>query len=136
MKNDPEKVMVFGTFDVFHRGHENFLQQARKYGDFLIAVVARDKTVEKVKKHKTKNNEKKRVLVLKNSGLADKVVLGNLDDKYAIIKKYKPDVICLGYDQNTFTKELKEKLQEFKLDKMRIIRLKSYHPKKYKSSLL
>lgn len=42
-------VMAFGTFDVFHPGHEYYLTQAKKYGDILIVVVARDKTVEKVK---------------------------------------------------------------------------------------
>jgi len=34
--------------------------------------------------------------------LADRVVLGNLKNKYAIIKKFKPDIICLGYDQKYF----------------------------------
>ena len=131
-----KKVMVFGTFDVFHKGHQIFLKQARKLGEFLIVVVALDKTVRKVKKHKTRNSEAKRLLTVKKSGLVDKVILGNLTDKYAVIKKYKPDVIGLGYDQDIFTSELQDRLAEFKLDKTRIIRLKSYYPKKYKSSLL
>jgi len=29
-----KKVMVFGTFDIFHSGHINFLEQARQEGDF------------------------------------------------------------------------------------------------------
>ena len=128
--------MVFGTFDIFHKGHENFLKQARKYGDFLIVVVARDKTVSSVKKQKTKNKEKERVEAIKKSDSADEVVLGNLGDKYSIIRKYKPDVICLGYDQSVFIDKLENKLKEFKLDKTRIVRLKSYYPEKYKSSLL
>ncbi len=127
--------MVFGTFDVFHKGHKNFLRQACRLGNFLIAVVARDETVAKVKKHTTKNSERKRMLVLKKNGLADKVVLGSLGDKYVVIEKYKPDVIALGYDQNIFVSELKKKLKEFGLDKTRLVRLKSYYPKKYKSSL-
>jgi len=52
--------MVFGTFDVFHKGHESFLRQAYCYGDFLVAVVARDKTVAKIKKHRTKNKRTKK----------------------------------------------------------------------------
>lgn len=131
-----KKVITFGTFDIFHKGHESYLRQAKKMGDYLIVVVARDETVEKVKKHETRNNEIRRLLAVKKSGLADRAVLGSLTDKYAVIKKYKPEVICLGYDQYTFTDELKKKLREFKLDKTHIIRLKSYYPKKYKSSLL
>lgn len=128
--------MVFGTFDIFHKGHENFLQQARKWGEYLIVIVARDKTVLAVKKNKPRNNEKKRLIAIEKSGLADKIILGNLRNKYSVIKKYRPDVIGLGYDQKSFTEELRKKLKEFKLDKTRIIRLKSYYPKKYKSSLL
>jgi len=128
--------MVFGTFDIFHKGHENFLQQAKKQGDFLIVVIARDKTVLAVKKNKPRNSEKKRLAVVEKSGLADKAILGNLQNKYAIIRKYKPDVIGLGYDQKSFTEELGKKLKELGLDKTRLVRLKSYYPKKYKSSLL
>ena len=138
--------MVFGTFDVFHKGHESFLRQARRcglpalagrgQGEYLIVVVARDETVLKVKKHATKNSERKRLSVLKKSGLVDKVVLGSLGNKYVAIGKYKPDVIALGYDQNIFVGELKKKLKELGLDKTRLVRLKSYYPKKYKSSLL
>ena len=102
MKKKIKKVMVFGTFDIFHKGHENFLKQARKYGEYLIVVVARGKTVLSVKKQKTLNSEYKRVVVLRDRKSIDEVVLGSLGDKYKVIKKYQPDVICLGYDQEAF----------------------------------
>jgi len=128
--------MVFGTFDIFHKGHESFLKQARQEGDFLIVVIARDKTVAKIKKQKPRNQEQKRKRILENSHLADKVTLGNLGDKYAIIKKYQPDIICLGYDQKTYVDKLKDKLKQFGLEKTQIKKLKPLHPEKYKSSLL
>ncbi len=131
-----KKVMVFGTFDIFHPGHKNFLKQAKSFGDFLIVVIARDETVLKVKKRKSLNNEKERLFAIKNSGLADEVALGGLKNKYAIIEKYKPEVICLGYDQKFFIDELKDKLMEMGLDGIKIRRLKSYHPEIYKSSKL
>ena len=49
MPSARKKVMVFGTFDIFHKGHENFLKQAKKLGDCLTVVVARDETVLKFK---------------------------------------------------------------------------------------
>lgn len=131
-----KKIMVFGTFDIFHKGHVNFLKQARKHGDYLIAVIARDKTVFLVKRQKTRNKEQERLKNLENSDLADKVVLGNLKDKYAVIRKYQPDVICLGYDQKNFVENLEKKIVEFKLDKTRVVRLKSYYSDKYKTSIL
>lgn len=131
-----KKVIVFGTFDIFHKGHESFLKQARREGDFLLVVVARDETVAKIKKQKPRNKEQKRKRILESSHLADKVILGSLSDKYAVIKKYQPDVICLGYDQKAYVYKLKDKIKEFGLDKNKIIKLKSYYPEKYKSSLL
>ena len=130
------KVMAFGTFDIFHEGHKNFLKQARRYGDYLIVVVARDKTVEKVKKRLPQNDENSRLEITKKSGLADKIILGSLENKYEVVEKYKPKIICLGYDQETFTKNLREKLKEFNLLDTKIVRLKAYYQEKYKSSKL
>ncbi len=130
-----KKVMVFGTFDIFHPGHKNFLKQAKKCGDYLIAVIARDKTVKDVKKRKVINNEKERQKTVQESQLADKVILGSLGDKYEVIKKNKPEVICLGYDQKFFINKLGEKLEEFKLNTV-IVKMKSYHSEIYKSSKL
>lgn len=128
-----KKVMVFGTFDLLHQGHINLFSQAKKYGDYLIAVIARDKTVVKVKDKKPVENEKKRLKSV--SKYVDKAVLGNLRDKFAAIKKFKPDVICLGYDQAVFTDALKLELKKLKL-KTKIVRLKAYKPHLYKTTLL
>lgn len=131
-----KKVMVFGTFDIFHKGHINFLQQAKKYGEYLIVVVARDITVKKVKKNFPQNKENDRIKVIKDSELAESVVLGNIGNKYLLIKKYKPEVICLGYDQKFFIDNLKSGLSKLGLERTRIIRLRSYKPNIYKSSKL
>ncbi len=128
-----KKVMAFGTFDVFHPGHTSYLAQAKKLGEYLIVVVARDETVLKVKKQEVRNKEQMRVEILKQSGLADEVVFGSLVDRYAVIEKYKPDIIALGYDQKINLAELKNKLQEFGL-RSEIVRLEAFQPEIYKSS--
>ncbi|MFZ2975033.1 MAG: adenylyltransferase/cytidyltransferase family protein [Candidatus Moraniibacteriota bacterium] len=130
-----KKVMAFGTFDVYHKGHENYLRQARKLGEYLVVVVARDRTVAIIKKQDTRNKEQERLERIKLSGLADEVVLGDLKDKYKIIEKYRPDLIALGYDQKVDLVKLKDKLKEFNL-KAKIVRLKSFKPEIYKSSLI
>ena len=89
--------MVFGTFDVLHPGHLNYFKQALKFGDFLIVVVARDKNVLKLKGKKPKNNEKIRLKRIKK--MVDKAVLGYVSDRFKIVEKEKPAVICFGYDQ-------------------------------------
>ncbi|MEK7167070.1 MAG: adenylyltransferase/cytidyltransferase family protein [Patescibacteria group bacterium] len=127
--------MTFGTFDIFHQGHKYFLQQAKKYGDYLIVIIARDATVKQVKLNLPDKNEKQRQQIVIKSQLANKVVLGNLKDKYAVIKKFKPDIICLGYDQKYFVNQLQDKIKKLKLN-TKIIRLRSYKPYKYKTSII
>jgi FAD synthetase len=129
------KVLTFGTFDILYPGHISFLEQAKGYGDYLVAVVGRDETVKKIKGKHPKNNELKRLNRVEGLGLASKVILGDLKDPYKVIKEEKPDIICLGYDQKSFIKNLEEKIKEFKLN-TKIVRLKAYKPNKYKSSLL
>ncbi|TAN32962.1 FAD synthase [Patescibacteria group bacterium] len=123
-----KKVMVFGTFDILHRGHEYVLKQAKKYGDYLVAVAARDTNVRKIKGRAPLNNEKTRVRNLKKLGLADKARLGYVRDPYKVITEEKPNVIALGYDQ----KEFVEGLKRFK--NVKIVRLKAFKPNIYKSS--
>lgn len=128
-------VMVFGTFDIFHPGHVSYLKQAGKLGDKLVVVVARDKTVSDVKGRMPQSNEEVRLKNVSESFLADEVVLGSLKDKYEAIRKYRPDVIALGYDQKTDLGELSKKLEEFGIDP-EIVRMKPYKPEIYKSSKL
>lgn len=124
-----KKVMCFGTFDFFHPGHEAFLHQAGECGEYLIVVVARDKNVKKIKGHLPVQNENLRLKNIQNKQISDQVILGKLTDRYEVIRKNNPDIICLGYDQVVD----KEKLtSEFKGG---IIRLKPFKTDKYKSSI-
>ncbi len=139
-----KKVIVFGTFDIFHPGHRDFFRQAKKFGDALVVVVARDENVKKVKGNKPKNSEQKRLEIIKKCKSVDKAILGNKDEarkkddnyKYKILSEEKPDVICLGYDQRVNEKELQKKLKEYRMDKVKVVRLKPYKEDIYKSSLL
>jgi len=146
-----KKVILFGTFDIFHSGHKNFIYQAKSLGDFLIIVVARDNNVKKIKNKLPKNNEqirKKNIEIwlkkksLEKNNLTFKnvnVILGNKNltkNRYLVLKEWQPEMICLGYDQKVNTGEEVEKLKKYNLKNTKIKRLKSYKPKTYKSSKL
>jgi len=124
--------MIFGTFDIVHLGHLNLFRQARKLGDYLVVVVARDKTSKKIKKITLVNNEKERLEFLKNIKSIDQAILGNKIDYYKVIKTEKPDVIALGYDQQNFIDKLEDKIKEFKLN-TKVVRMKSHKPEQHKS---
>jgi FAD synthetase len=128
-------VMVFGTFDIIHPGHLYILKEARRYGNKLIVVVARDKTVIELKGKSPLNNEKERLKKIHNLPMVDHAILGSKKNKFSLIKKIKPDVICLGYDQHSFTEELDKVLKKINLH-VKIVRLKAYKEHQYKSSII
>jgi len=129
------KVMVFGTFDGVHPGHENLFEQAKEHGDYLIAVVARDKTVEKLKGKKPDYSEVERRMLVADNANVDLAVLGKYRDKFEIVADHQPDVICLGYDQSYFVENIESDLKRLGLSP-KIVRLESFRPDIYKSSLL
>ncbi|PIO05084.1 FAD synthase [Candidatus Woesearchaeota archaeon CG08_land_8_20_14_0_20_43_7] len=133
MDQKKTKVLMFGTFDILHPGHIKIFSEAAKLGDELYVVVARDATVEKVKGRKTHYDEQTRLMHIRAVTCITKVMLGSLDDKYAILDIVKPDIIALGYDQKFFIDKLEEELVKRNL-KTKIIHLGPYKPQIYKSS--
>lgn len=126
-------VLLFGTFDILHTGHLNVFKQARKLGDRVVVIVARDVNVKKIKGRAPINSEKERAELLRHITLIDQVIMGAKSNVYALIKKIKPQVIALGYDQNAYVDKLQEKLLEFKLHP-KIVRLKPHNVQSKKSS--
>lgn len=125
-------VMVFGTFDIVHLGHIDLFRQAKKYGDSLIVVVAKDETVKKTKGRLPVHSEKERARLVSEIRLVDRAVLGSSANKYAAITRYRPDVIALGYDQITFVDGLAALLARHNMN-TKIVRLKPYRSNTHKS---
>jgi FAD synthetase len=129
------KVMVFGTFDNLHPGHRDYFRQARRFGEELIAIVARDRNVLRIKGRATHENEKTRVKKVRAAlkEMKGVAVLGAVKNQWAVLKKYRPDIICLGYDQKVDLARLKREIAK-SCPGCKIRRMKAYYPKKYKSS--
>lgn len=127
--------MAFGTFDYLHAGHESYLQNASALGEELIVVVARDRTAGSIRGHAPDHNEKARLKAVQALPYVTKAVLGNHEDKYKVIRQFRPDTLALGYDQFVFTQQLHKVLIGLKLN-AQIVRLEPYKPEMYKSSLI
>ena len=118
------KVMATGTFDLLHMGHIYYLKEAKKLGNTLSVVVARDSTVRKLK-HEPVNPEEIRLDLIKEVKVVDEAYLGYEDDMYAIVEEIKPDIIALGYDQIHDEDTIKSELKKRKLT-AKIVRLSEY----------
>tara|TARA_B100001250_G_scaffold159231_1_gene136763 strand:- start:2877 stop:3296 length:420 start_codon:yes stop_codon:yes gene_type:complete len=125
------RVLCCGTFDYLHPGHESFLTQASLLGDELIVVIARDSNVGKLKGRLPDHDEITRKKKVEKLGIAVNVVLGHEGmNLLRIVSEINPDVIALGYDQRP-----PNKLSE-QFPKIRIKRLDSFEPEKFKSSVI
>lgn len=102
-------VIIFGVFDGVHEGHLDFIHQAKKEGDQLVAIVARDEVVEKLKGKRPINDEAMRIKALLDVDDVDLVYLGDKNEgTYNIVKEVKPSIIYLGYDQTDLSEDLKK----------------------------
>ena len=116
-------VMTGGVFDILHMGHLFTLSEARKYGNFLVVVVAGDSHISK-KGRQPIHSQEYRAKMVEALKPVDRVVLGG-DSPEKLVRKIKPDVIVYGYDQKPFLKPMGVK----------IIRLKKHiEPEKFKTS--
>ncbi len=125
--------MAAGTFDVLHKGHEFFLNEAKKLGSHLVVVVARDDSVERFKGKKPLYGEQARAGAVERLGIADEVMLGHKGSIFEIIEDIRPDTICLGYDQKVEEEELARELKKRNIP-ARVVRLPGHDPHIYKSS--
>ena len=102
-----KKIVAFGTFDGLHEGHLAFLKQARRCGDHLTVVVARDHIVDQLKGRSPKIESGRRCELLRRQADVDVVVGSDLQlGTWQILEKVEPDVIAVGYDQMLLKKSL------------------------------
>ena len=90
--------MATGVFDLLHPGHLYFLTEAKKLGDELIVVIARDQTARRLK-HEPYVPEQLRREMVEALKPVDRAVLGSTTDIYETVVREHPSIIALGYNQ-------------------------------------
>jgi len=92
-------VFTNGCFDILHAGHVDYLQKARRQGDFLVLGLNDDLSIRSIKgPSRPINNEQQRARVLAALGCVDAVVLFGEDTPLSLITELCPDVLVKGAD--------------------------------------
>ncbi len=124
--------MVFGVFDGLHLGHLHFLQQAAALGRELTVVVAQDALVRKMKGKAPKWMLRRRTSAVRKVGCVTKVIAGDKKlNSWIAVKKIKPNIVALGYDQKRLGRALRACQDRFGF---RLVTLKPFKPRLYHSS--
>ncbi len=94
------RVAVSGYFDPLHKGHLEYLQEAKKLGDKLIVIVNNDYQAS-LKKGKSFMPEDQRVSIVKSLSFVDEVFLSIDRDRSVCLSlsKVKPDIFAKGGDR-------------------------------------
>ncbi|MFN4132546.1 MAG: D-glycero-beta-D-manno-heptose 1-phosphate adenylyltransferase, partial [Caldimicrobium sp.] len=95
------QIMVFtnGCFDILHAGHVDYLQRARKLGDFLVVGLNSDRSVKAIKgENRPINPENYRIEVLSGLACVDYIILFDDPTPEALIRKLKPHILVKGAD--------------------------------------
>ena len=127
LTSDKKIVLAGGVFDIIHPGHINTLNAARKLGNFLVVVVATDKTAIKMKKREPLHNAELRQELVSSLTMVDLCIIGDEEDIFKTVDLVKPQIIALGYDQTHQEKSIIEGCKKIHLD-VTVARLESPRP--------
>ena len=91
-------VLAGGVFDILHLGHIRFLENAKKYGDFLLVLLESDQNAKRKKeRNRPIHTQKDRAFILSSLQIIDYVIMlpemtkNSQYDK--LISQLRPDVI-------------------------------------------
>lgn len=98
-KDGKKIVFTNGVFDIIHRGHISYLNEAKALGDYLIVGLNADASVKRLKgDSRPVNKEEDRKFVMENLKAVDEVIIFTEDTPFNLISKIIPDVLVKGGD--------------------------------------
>ena len=93
------KVITYGTYDLFHYGHQRLLERAKDLGDYLIVGVTADDFDKQRGKINVKQSLMERIESVRATGLADEIIIEEYEgQKIDDIKRYDVDIFTVGSD--------------------------------------
>lgn len=97
--NNETVVMTNGCFDLLHKGHVTYLNEARKLGDRLIVALNSDASVKRLKgENRPIMDESSRATVLASLSAVDWVIMFDDDTPESVITELLPDILVKGSD--------------------------------------
>ena len=141
-KSGPVRLFIAGTFDGLHIGHLHLFQfahregakMARKLGrkgTHLTVTVARDESVRRIKGRRPLQTQEERRSLVGALREVDQAFVGHAMDFTRSVRRARPDLIVLGYDQSLAWEEV---LRRSGFD-VPLVRCPEYSKRRLKTSM-
>lgn len=93
------KVITYGTYDLFHYGHQRLLERAKNLGDYLIVGVTADDFDKNRGKINVQQSLMERIESVRATGLADEIIVEEYEgQKIDDIRQKEVDIFTVGSD--------------------------------------
>ncbi|MGH8274436.1 MAG: pantoate--beta-alanine ligase [Gammaproteobacteria bacterium] len=93
------RIITFGTFDVFHVGHLSILERAAEFGDRLIVGVSTDTLNFSKKQRYPVYPQAERIRIIRSLRCVDEAFFEeSLEEKPTYVKQWQADVLVMGED--------------------------------------
>lgn len=118
MKTKKNKIVfIQGTFDILKWSHIKTFEFARSFGDKLIVALNTDKLVSSYTHQMPHNTYPQRKFIVESIKYVDLVVPAPHFSPMELLKKYNPDVYCIG---SGWTDSKKEEIAYMKSQKKEV----------------
>ncbi len=124
-----ETVVVGGTFDVLHRGHQKLIVKAFEIGKYVLIGLCSDAYIKKMNKphgiatYAQRFEELKKYLKIK--GFLEKAEITTLDDEYGVtLSDKKIDAIVVSEETEPRAQIINEKRNNLGLSPLSIVKVK------------
>jgi glycerol-3-phosphate cytidylyltransferase len=94
-----KKIITYGTFDLFHKGHKSLLMRAKALGDYLIVGITSEMYDRDRGKLNVTQSLAERIENIKSTNIADEIIVEEYEgQKINDILKHNIDVFAIGSD--------------------------------------
>jgi FAD synthetase len=92
-------ILVGGCFDIIHFGHIQFLEKAKKTGDYLIIALEPDERITQNKKRSPTHTQSERAYNLLSLRYVDEIImlplLNTFEDYLTLVQTINPHIIAI-----------------------------------------
>ena len=96
---DKDIVLVGGVYDLIHIGHIEFLNAAKKHGDYLVVALESEEIVLNIKKRRPVHSQQQRAKILSHLSFVDHLIIlpqmNGYEDYAKLVESVRPKVIAV-----------------------------------------